>query len=260
MLGYAHYSLACAAVALFVSARARDATSALLILLSVWAVSIVVLPRLAASVAEHVYPTPDSRAFWADTADAMRAARPARDSEAYRSAEREVLGRALGREVTAAELASMAVNRAGLNMEVSEVLGAKAYADAYRTLYATYDKQQRMRRLVSVVSPAISLQHLSSALAGTDIAAHRHFSLEAERQRNVVIRAMNEDMMLKGAGQGFDYLADADFWAGVPDFTYQSPSASFAVSSAAWDLLVLQLWSVLAFWLAWRAARRQHVL
>jgi ABC-2 type transport system permease protein len=260
MLGYAHYSLACAAVALFVSARARDAASALLILLSVWAVSIVVLPRLAASVAEHVYPTPDSRAFWADTADAMRAARPARDSKAYRSAEREVLGRALGREVTAAELASMAVNRAGLNMEVSEVLGAKAYADAYRTLYATYDKQQRMRRLVSVVSPAISLQHLSSALAGTDIAAHRHFSLEAERQRNVVIRAMNEDMMLKGAGQGFDYLADADFWAGVPDFTYQSPSASFAVSSAAWDLLVLQLWSVLAFWLAWRAARRQHVL
>jgi ABC-2 type transport system permease protein len=260
VLGYAHYSLAWAAVALFVSARARGARSALLILLSVWAMSVVVLPRVAASVAEHAYPTPDSRMFWADTANAIRANRPARDSEAYLSAERQVLGRALGREVTVEESAAMAVNRAGLNMEVSEVLGAKTHAEAYRGLYATYGKQQYVRRLVSTLSPAIALQHLSSALAGTDIAAHRHFSLQAERQRNVVIRAMNEDMMLKGAGQGFDYLADPDFWVRIPDFAYQPPSASFAVRSAAWDLLMLQLWSVLAFWLAWRAARRQQVV
>lgn len=260
VLGYGHYGLAWTAVALFVSARARDATSALLILLSIWATSVVVLPRIAASVAEHAYPTPDSRVFWTDTANAMRADRPARDSDEYLSAERQVLSRALRREVTAEEAAAMAVNRAGLNMEVSEVLGAKAYADAYRDLYATYGKQQCVRRLFSILSPAIALQHLSSALSGTDIAAHRHFSLQAERQRNVVIRAMNEDMMLKGEGQGFDYLADPDFWASIPDFAYRPPSASFAVRSAAWDLLVLQLWNVLAFWFALRAARRQQVV
>lgn len=259
-LGYGCHGLACAAVVLFVSARARSSTSALLVLLSLWAVSVVILPRIAASVAQHVHPTPDSGAFWARAAKAIRARRPARQSEEYRSAEREVLSRALGREVTAAEAASIELNRAGLQMEVSEVLGAKAYADAHGDLYATYGKQHRVRRLMSVFSPAVALQHLSSALAGTDSAAHGHFALEAERQRHVVIRALNEDMMLRGVGQGVAYIADAGLWATIPDFTYRPPAASSAIRSAAWDLLVLASWSVLAFCLARRAGRRQQFM
>ncbi|MBC7989034.1 MAG: ABC transporter permease subunit [Luteimonas sp.] len=260
MLGYAHYSLAWAAVTVFVSARARGAGSALLILLGVWAMSVAVLPRVAASLAEQAHPAPDSRAFWADTADAMRAGRPARDSRQIRLVEREVLGRALGREVEAKEADTMDLNRVALNMEVSEVLGAKTYADAYRRLDATYDKQQQVRRLIATVSPTIALQHLSSALAGTDLATHRDFSVQAERQRGLVIRAMNEDMMLKGAGQGFDYFAQPDLWKRIPAFAYKPPSASFAFKAAWWDLLTLQAWSLLALGLAWRAARRQHYL
>ncbi len=259
-LGYGCYGLACAAVALLVSALSRSATSALLVLLAIWAVSFVILPRIAASVAERISPAPDSGAFWAGASRTIRANRPARDSRDYRSAERLVLGRALGREVTAAEAASMDVNRAGLSMEISELSSARAYAEAYRDLYAAYGEQRRARRLLSALSPAIALQHLSSALAGTDVAAHEHFALEAERQRNTIIRAMNEEMMLRGVGQGFAYLADADFWASIPDFTYRPPPAAFAVRAAAWDLLVLGSWAVLALWLARRAARRQRVI
>lgn len=251
MLGYAHYSLAWAAVTVFVSARARGAGSALLILLGVWALSVAVLPRVAASLAEQAHPAPDSRAFWANTAGAMRASRPARDSRQLRLVEREVSEEAAG---------AMDLNRVALNMEVSEVLGAKTYADAYRRLDAAYDTQQQVRRLIATVSPTIALQHLSSALAGTDLATHRDFSVQAERQRALVIRAMNEDMMLNGAGQGFDYLAQPDLWKRIPAFAYQSPSVSFALKAAWWDLLMLQAWSLLALGLAWRAARRQYFL
>ena len=58
-VGFAAYACACAGVALLVSARARTATSALLILLTIWAVSIVVVPRVAASAGELLHPTPD---------------------------------------------------------------------------------------------------------------------------------------------------------------------------------------------------------
>jgi ABC-2 type transport system permease protein len=104
------------------------------------------------------------------------------------------------------------------------------------------------------------LQQLSSTLVGTDVTAHHHFARAAERQRNLVIRAMNEDIMLHGAGKGFAHLGDAALWARIPEFTYQPPPASFAFRSALWDLAVVMMWSALALFAAQRAARRQKIL
>jgi ABC-2 type transport system permease protein len=258
--GYILYVVAFAAVALFISARSHTATSAILILLSLWALSVVAAPRIAASVAERAYPTPDSAVFWSQASEAIRAHRPDRKSEEHLALERQVLSRALGREVRADEAATMTINRRGLSFEVSELLGARGYAEAYRQLYAVYENQRRLRRWFSMLSPTIPLQHFSSALTGTDTAAHEHFVLEAERQRNEIIRALNEDQMLNGASSGDAYLASAELWRRIPQFAYQPPSVGSAWRSGASDLLALVAWAALAIWLAWRSAGRQRVV
>ena len=204
-------------MALLVSAVTRTAASALLILLTAWAVSIIVVPRVAASAGELLHPTPDAGAFWTQAADALRANRPKRDSDALRLIQQQVISRALGRELTPAEAASANLNRAALGQEISEVLGAQVYAEAYGSLYRTYDRQRAVRRAASVASPAIAMMHWSSALTGTDIAAHRHFALAAEQQRQALIRRINEDMMVNGAGQGYEYLPDSGLWSTVPN-------------------------------------------
>ena len=255
--GFAAYVCACAGIALLVSALARTATSALLALLTIWAMSIVIVPRVAASAGELVHPTPDAGAFWTQASDSVRVNRPKRGSDAQRLIEQQVIGRALGREISATDDAAVGnLNRAALGLEISEVLGAQAYADAYRSLYETYERQRETRRRASIFTPAIALMHWSSALSGTDIAAHSHFALEAEQQRQAIIRKINEDMMLNGAGQGYDYLPAADFWSSVPDFSYRPPTASHATRSAFADLMVLLAWGVLAIAAAWTAARR----
>jgi ABC-2 type transport system permease protein len=253
--GYGLYAVACASVALWVSARSKTAASALLVLMALWAGAVVVLPRIAASAAARIHPTPEAGAFWADAADQIRARRSARGTEERRAAEARVLSRALGRDVTAAEAAGLDVNRVGLEMEVAEGIGAQAYAGAYAELHATYESQRRLRRFFSALSPAIALQHLSSALAGTDVAAHRHFALAAEQQRRAVIQALNAEMMLGGVGQGFTYRADADVWAHIPDVTYRPPTPWSALSEAGWDLVVVAAWCALTLVLARRAAR-----
>jgi ABC-2 type transport system permease protein len=102
--------------------------------------------------------------------------------------------------------------------------------------------------------------HWSSAMSGTDISAHRHYSLAAERQRQLIVRKMNEDMLLNGAGQGYDYLASEDFWRTVPDFVYRPPSAGSALRAALPDVLLLLAWSALALLAAWLSARRQRAI
>jgi ABC-2 type transport system permease protein len=260
LLGYSLYSISLAGIALLVSATARTATSALLVLLSLWAVSIVIMPRVAASVALHFHPTPESGTFWTQTSEAIGNARPARNSEEYRALENLVLSRAIGREVTAEQAKDVKLDRRGLSLEISEVLGARGYAAAYDALFAAYDAQHRARRLFSILSPAISLQHFSSGVAGTDVRAHRHFSEEAERQRNLIIRKMNEDMMLNGSSRGEPGLARADFWQTVPDFRYRPPSAAFTVRTAAGDFFVVLAWSVLSLAFSWWRVRQLKVV
>lgn len=256
---YVAYGIMLCAVAVAVSARTRSSSSALLILLSIWALSTVVVPRVAANVADRVHPIADSAAFWKQTIDAMRSAKPRRDSDEYRAIERAVLSRAFGRDIRADEIATLQVNRRGLNLEVAELLGAKTYQAAYDDLHATYGKQRQVRRWFAVFAPAIALQHLSSALAGTNIDAHEHFSQAAEQQRRLIISMMNDDLLIRGAHSGDAHLSSHELWERIPNFAYRAPGLPFAIQTATWDALALLLWSVAALWLARHGVEHQRI-
>jgi ABC-2 type transport system permease protein len=255
---YSLYGLMLSSIALAVSARARSSVSALLILLSVWALSAVIAPRVAADVADRVHPTPDSAAFWKQTADSIKSSKPKRGSEAYRTVEREVLSQALGRAVTVDEASSLSLNRQGLGLEIGEIVGAKAFEAAYEQLYETYEAQQRVRRWFALLAPTISLQHVSSALAGTDVEAHRDFTRVAEQQRRLVLRLMNEDLMLRGVQAGDAYLSNRELWEKIPNFKYQPPAAADALRHVIWDIVVLILWTLAASCVAWYSVVRQR--
>lgn len=255
---YVLYGLMLCSIALAVSARARSSVSALLILLSVWAMGAVIAPRVAADVADRLYPTPDSASFWTQTTDAIRSSKPKRDSEEYRAIERDVLGRALGRSMTAEEISTLSLNRQGLGLEIGEIVAARAFDAAYDRLHETYEAQRRVRQWFALLVPPISLQHVSSALAGTDVEAHRDFTRAAEQQRRLVIRLLNEDLMLRGAQAGPAHLSSRELWEKIPNFTYRPPTVSQSMRHVTWDIVVLILWTLAAFWAAWYAVVRQR--
>lgn len=257
---YALYALMLCSIALAVSARARSSTSALLILLSAWAIFAVVAPRVAADVADRLHPTPDSASFWQQTAESIRESKPQRDSDEYRAIERDVLSRALGRTVTTEEASTLLLNRRGLSLEIGEIIGAKAFDAAYDRLHETYEAQRRVRRWFSLLAPTISLQHLSSALAGTDIEAHRDFTRAAEEQRRLIIRLLNQDLMLEGAQAGDAYLSSRATWEKIPNFTYHPPAVARAIHHVTWDVIVLLLWTATASWMAWYAVVRSPAI
>jgi len=89
-------------------------------------------------------------------------------------------------------------------------------------------------------------------LAGTDIEAHRDFTRAAERQRRLVIRVMNEDLMRRGPSAG------RELWERIPNFTYHPPPLSQAIRHVTWDVVVLILWTAAALWMAWYAVVRRR--
>lgn len=254
ILAYGLYALGWAAVAIGVSIRARSVASAQLVLLSFWAASLVVVPRVAGTAAAQIAPSPHSEQFWSNAAEVTASAMPARDSNAYRRAAREVAARAV--PSLGGETATSALNGAALRLEVSEVFSREIYGDLYRELFSTYRRQRAIRRWFSFISPVIALRQFSSAACGTDTAAHRHFSEAAERARTQAVEGMNRDMLVNGAGQGFGYIASPELWGEIPTFDYHPPGAVDAVRGGAADLLALGLWSTAACLVAWFMARR----
>ena len=248
---YVLYGLMLCSIALAVSSRARSSVSALLVLLSVWAIGAVIAPRVAADIADRLHPTPDSASFWKQTTDGIRTSKPKRDSDEYRAIERDVVSRALGRSVPAEEASTLSLNRQGLSLEIGEIVGAQAFDAAYDRLYETYKAQRRVRQWFALLAPTISLQHVSSALAGTDVEAHRDFTRAAEQQRRLIIRLMNEDLMLRGE-------SGRQLWEKIPNFSYRPPPLLQSMRHVTWDILVLMLWTAAASWVAWHAVVRQR--
>jgi ABC-2 type transport system permease protein len=211
---------------------------------------------VSASVAAQLFPAPSSQQFWSDASSAIREARPDRDSDAWRRVELQVISQALGRTVTAEEVKTMEFNRPGLYLAIAETLGAETYAQLYEQLFNTYQLQMNVRRWMALLSPTTALGHLSSALSGTDIATHRDFARQAEQQRQLIVGKMNGDMMVNGAGQGFEYTSKRDFWSSIPNFVYQPPPASFALAQAAPDFILLFFWTAAITCLARRVTHK----
>lgn len=260
ILGYGLYVVVFAAIALFVSARSKNATSSMLMLLSIWALSVVVVPRLAANLAERVYPAPDGAAFWQNYSDERAESRLDPESAEYKEVERIILSRAFEREIQADEIANLKYNTRGLRLEVSEYLGAQTFVKLYADLYKTYENQKMVRRVLSLVSPTILLQHFSSTISGTDVTAHRHFADAAEVQRNIIIGALNEDLILNDVGGTGPYVSDVEFWETIPDFSYTPPSLSLSLSGAAWDFILLMIWALIAIGVSWNTAKKQKIV
>jgi ABC-2 type transport system permease protein len=247
---YALFFGVIAAIAVSVSALARTAAQALLILIGLWLGAVMIVPRAGAGVAELVLPTPASDSFFA-AMDADLKAQPdpfGKDAEAF--------GQAMARRYGVARPEDLPVSLDGLRLEESERHGHLVFDSHYGALAERYAAQRQTLRLAGLLSPLIPLQNVSMALAGTDTAHQLAFQNAAEAHRRVLIHNLNLDMILHGKGKDFDYRAGGDLWAKQRDFVWTPPTLAAAIRPIAADLLLLLGWALAAFVLLRLAAAR----
>ena len=67
---------------------------------------------------------------------------------------------------------------------------------------------------------------------------------------------MNDDIFIHPTKAGEEYLADAELWKKVPEFQYEAPGASWALSHYTTSAALLGAWLLGATALAAVAARR----
>jgi ABC-2 type transport system permease protein len=237
-------------VTVVVSALCRTAAQARLLLVGLWLLAALLVPRAAAGLAGVLAPAPDPVAFGRGIEAQMKSGHDAfgKDAKAF---EAEVMAR-----YRVSRLEDLPVNIDGLRLEAAEQHGNAVFDRAWSELAATYDRQRQIQRLAGLVSPLVPLQNVSMALAGTDGGQQLDFQARAEAHRRRIISALNMDMARKAGAAGFDYKADPALWRTIPDFAWQPQPLAQRLAAVGADLVVLALWVLLAFaGLRWAGGR-----
>jgi ABC-2 type transport system permease protein len=239
-------------IGLLVSARAGSSRNALVVLLTIWFANGFIAPRLVASAARAVEPTPTAVAFGEAIERDKASLTPWEDLVKQTTAQLLV-------EHNVDDVKKLPVNPEGVALVKGEAADTEVHDRHFRRLAGIHTKQAGLYQAGAIVAPLVAVQSLSMALAATDYAHYRDFLDAAERYRTEFITVLNADVMKHQKPDTWNYTRGRDLWDQVPPFEYQLPNAAWALRSQRFSLFLLGGWVIAIAVAMPRAFRRIRV-
>lgn len=258
-LSYGVYYSIFAGLTLYASAAARSSRAALAVLVGVWGVVCLIVPRAATEIASAARPLPSQAELGRSINVGLE---NGTDGKTPREDAIDEILRTLKADQGFADTGMMVDDTFLTGFELQ---AESRYEDSIFNHYVNRlnDQIQAQEDAVSwsgFLSPFIAMRSLSAGLCGTDYAHHRHFTDYAEGWRQTLVDGLNQTFAEKAGAKGWDYKAGAELWTAGPPFAYVKPGPAFAVHHHVIDLAALGTWLLLALVLALRSARRVRVV
>ncbi len=240
MLTWVLYAGVCIHITIWVSSRVRSSSNALVLLLGVWIISTLAAPRLITNVASAVYPVPDAitleQYVQADLDSGIDGHNPLNQ---HTAAFRDSVMAAHNAESPS----DLPFNLSGLMLQVSEEYEKRVYDRHRRKVDTLHDRQVRLYRAASFVSPTLVAQLASMGFAGTDIHAHRDFYEQAEEYRFQLMTELNEHLKKHAVGDdAYGFTAGNEFYKQTVSYRYERPETIFSGVPHALQLVLLSVW------------------
>ncbi|MFK7957435.1 MAG: ABC transporter permease subunit [Lysobacterales bacterium] len=257
---YGLYLTGFAALSLWISLVSKTARQAFLLLLGLWLMFTVLVPRVSADLATQLHPTPSATDFWdgIKRGEGAGTQLPADSRARIGAIRQQTLKRELDKYgVETAE--DLPVNFTAVFLQALEEADSPIFDHNFDQLWQTHEAQRGVQVFASILSPTLAIRSVSAALAGTDGFAQRHFSLAAEQHRRKFVAQLNNIQATEGAGARF-FVADGERWSTLEKFHYESPSTSMVLGRHGFEILLLIAWALTPLGLALFSATRVGVL
>ncbi len=264
--GYLLYLSVWVLLTVGVSALVRTSAQSLSVLLGLWILAVVLMPRIAGAYANAVAPSPTQIETNLRIAEIMRSGGDSHDIED--SAFMDLRARTLA-EYNVESIAALPFNYRGFvalrgEEADTEVLNQFAEERMLREL-----EQKRVADSFSALSPIVAIRAFSMALTGTTLQDHHHFLRAAEEYRYDMVQTFNRLQMTgmtladdlarnTNAESGRRTRLDAAAWREMPVFELQPLGHAQRWQAASQAGFTMALWLLLAFGLLLFAGRRLH--
>lgn len=242
---------------LWISSVSRKSGVALVILLAIWMVSCLGMPKVANRLAEAIHPYPTQNEFLAAIDEDERSGLNGHDpfSEEAKKLEAETL-----KKYGVDSVQQLPFNWDGLLMQKGEEHSAEIFFKHYESLRQTNIAQTNVYRASSVLSPYLPARFLSMALCRTDYQAHWHFSDAAEKYRMKMMDALNMNFAEKTSYGDWAWKADKSLWKEIPDFSYEPVTYAAIVQGNTNNIMALMLWLLVSAGLVFRGVKKMSVV
>jgi ABC-2 type transport system permease protein len=262
--GYAVYLAIWVAVVIIGSSIVSQARTALIALVGLWALTVILLPRLAPDLALAANPIPTRLETDIGIQRDLRSMGDSHnpDDPFFTSFKARTL-----KQYRVEKVEDLPVNYRGLLALEGEKLTSKLF-DEYATRQFNQQKSQsQLADAFGLISPAIALRRASMALSGTDLEGHRRFLAQSEAYRFAIVQQLNrlqaeavtyadDSNRNKDPEAGRRVRIDPKNWRNVPDFNYRAATQSEKLSAAMPGLAMLALWLIALAFAARVAIRR----
>lgn len=265
MLGYVLYLGSWCVVISAVSALLSRRRDALLVLVAGWAVTALLVPRVAPDVAYAAFALPDRLQTEVSIGRDLRALGDSHNpNDPYFSAfRRQVLAK-----YGVSRIEDLPVNYKGLLAVEGERVTSALFSDyAQRSAELQHAQNQLVSRFAAL-SPSIALRQLSMAAATTDLSSHLRFLEQAEAHRYRMMQHLNQlqadavsyaDDTAKDASADQRKRVDSTHWQEIPHFEYVPQSWTAGLHAMMPGLLMLLGWLLASLLALVLSARRLEV-
>lgn len=240
---YAVFYIVFINITLIISAVVKRSNIALVLLLAIWMVACLGMPKAANRLAEAFYPYPTQNQFMAkiheDEEKGIDGHNPF-DAEVKKFEQRTL------KEYGVDSVQQLTFNWDGYLMQIGEEHSAQIYFKHYKALRQTYYDQTNVYRASAFLSPYLPARFLSMALCRTDYNAHWHFNDAAEKYRLQLMNGLNMHFAENSKYGDWDYKADKSLWSNIPDFTYEPLSFAVTLRLNTGNILVLVIWALVS--------------
>ena len=255
LLSYGLYLAIWAVGAVLISALARRSRDALIVLVSIWMVLVVLIPRTLPEIAAQLSTPTRIETDIAIHEDLKKIGDSHNPDDPYFSAFK---ARTLAK-YGVQRVEDLPVQWGGLVGMEGERLTSELFDRYAREAFAREQVQNSFVRGFGAVSPVIALRQASMSLAGTDTESHQDFLEQVERYRYAFVQALNQMQVeqIPNRNAGEDPRISADNWKRVPSFAYVAPDV-LGISSGrvAANLAILTIWLAVLLALCAPVARR----
>lgn len=230
-------------ITLIVSAWAKKSSIAFVVLLAVWIVACLGMPKLTTNLGDKLYPYPTQQDFMEAVKEDQKNGLDGHDpfGEAAKKLEQQALA-----DYGVDSVHKLPFNFDGYLMQKGEEHDAEIFFKHYARLKEIYEKQSNLYKNAAVLSPFLPARFLSMALCRTDYHSHWHFSDEAEKYRLQMMNTLNMDFAENSKYGDWSYKSNPELWATIESFNYNPPSYASVLSFNAGNFLVLAVWFILS--------------
>ena len=228
---------------IWVSAKASSSGISLTVLLSIWIIITLIIPKVSTNVAGWTYPFPTLQTFRDNINEDQVNGLNGHNfwNEAAQDFQQKILDQ-YGVET----IEELPVAYGGLLLAEGEKYESEIYTKHFDLLQRQYEKQRNIYRWCGLLSPMLPVRFLSMAIARTDYGFLWHFEDEAEKYRVEFNTALN--MNIAHNAKGVDrYKAGKELWANIPGFDYQWQPSQKILRDHSVEFMSVFLWATASF-------------